>query len=189
MATCGKAAGMDDSREFQDVESICNRELSHVPSQRAVVPSPRSMLSRDQSLRSDTWNLSKTQGNVFGNPQTPYHGILHSLNQNDTGGHPVQKSTGKLVAESEEQNRDTIPVKPRFARKLSTMNSFFPPEGPQNYTAAQQRVQISELHFDKFLFNVYMLEDKIQNPSKCLFRFSYGSCAVDQRSGDGRFCG
>ena len=70
----------------------------------------------------------------FGNPravidssQTPYQGILHSLNQSATGGNPVQKSTGKLVAGSEEQNRDTIPT-PRFARKLSTLNSFFPAE-------------------------------------------------------------
>ena len=52
---------MNDSREFQDFESICSGKLSHVPSQLAVVPSPRSMLSRDQSLRSDTWNLSETQ--------------------------------------------------------------------------------------------------------------------------------
>ena len=30
------------------------------------------------------------------------------------------------------------------------MNSFFPAEGPQNYMADQQRLQISELHFYKF---------------------------------------
>ena len=30
---------MNDSREFQDFESICSGKLSHVPSQRAVVPS------------------------------------------------------------------------------------------------------------------------------------------------------
>ena len=29
-------------------------------------------------------------------------------------------------------------------------------------------------------FNVYMLEDKIQNPSKCLFRFSLGGYVMDQ---------
>ena len=76
---------MNDSREFQATESSCSGKLSHVPSQTAVVPSPRSMLSRDQSLRSDTWSLSGTQGYVFGNPravfdssQTPYQGILHS---------------------------------------------------------------------------------------------------------------
>ena len=57
---------MNDSREFQDVESICSGKLSHVPSQPASVPSPCGMLSRDQSLRPDTWNLLGTLGNVFG---------------------------------------------------------------------------------------------------------------------------
>ena len=38
---------LNDSREFQDVESMCSGKLSHVPSQQAVVPSPRSMLCRD----------------------------------------------------------------------------------------------------------------------------------------------
>ena len=74
---------MNDSREFQDLEAIYSGKLSHVSSQPAVVPSPRSMSSRDRSLRPDTWNLSGTHGNVFGNPraeidssQTPYQRIL-----------------------------------------------------------------------------------------------------------------
>ena len=56
---------MNDSGEFQDVASACSGKLSHVPSQPAVVPSPRCMLSRDRSLRPDTWNLLGTSGNVF----------------------------------------------------------------------------------------------------------------------------
>ena len=78
---------MNDSREFQDFQSICSGKLSHVPSQPAIVPCPRSMLSRDRSMPLDTWNLSGTQGNVFfGNPrlmfdssQTRCQGILHSI--------------------------------------------------------------------------------------------------------------
>ena len=46
-----------DSRQFQDVESICSGILSHVPSQPAIVPSPGGMLGRDPSLRHNTWNL------------------------------------------------------------------------------------------------------------------------------------
>ena len=34
-----------------------------------------------------------------------------------------------------------------------------------------------------------MLEDKIQNPSKCLFQFTLGGNVMDQRSGDGRLSG
>ena len=33
---------MNDSTQFQDIESICSGKLSHVPSQPAVVPSPSS---------------------------------------------------------------------------------------------------------------------------------------------------
>ena len=49
---------MSDSTEFQDVVSICSGRLSHVPSQPAVVPSPRTMLTHDLSMPPDTWNLS-----------------------------------------------------------------------------------------------------------------------------------
>ena len=38
---------MNDSREFQDFESNYSGNVSHVSSQQAVIPSPRSMLSRD----------------------------------------------------------------------------------------------------------------------------------------------
>ena len=85
---------------------ITVEKLSHVPSQPAVVPSPRSMLSRDRSMPFDTWNLSDTQGNVFGNSRsmldssrTPYQGILHSTNPSATGAIPVQVSTSDLSRE------------------------------------------------------------------------------------------
>ena len=60
---------MNDSTEFQDKKSMCSGKLSVVPSQPTVVPSLCGMLSRDQSLRSGTWNLLGTSGNVFGNPR------------------------------------------------------------------------------------------------------------------------
>ena len=60
---------LNDSGEFQDIESNYSGQFSHVPSQPAVVPSLRSVLSRDKRLPTDTWNLSEPQGNVFGNPR------------------------------------------------------------------------------------------------------------------------
>ena len=36
---------------------------------------------------------------------------------------------------------------------------------------------------------MYELEEKIQNACEFLFRFSFGSYVMDQRSGDGRFNG
>ena len=60
--------------------------------------------------------------------------MLHSLNQSATSENPVRDSTEK------------------FARRPSSMNSFFPTEGryPQNYMADRSELQISELHCDKF---------------------------------------
>ena len=75
---------MNDSQEFQDIESICSGKLSHVPSQPAVVPSPRAMSSRDQRLRPDTWNLSGTQGNVFGNPREVIDSSTDTLSKNSS---------------------------------------------------------------------------------------------------------
>ena len=41
--------------------------LSYVSSQPAMIPSSRSMLSRDKRLPLDTWNTSGLRENVFGN--------------------------------------------------------------------------------------------------------------------------
>ena len=56
---------MKDSEDFQDVESNESGRLSHVSSQRAMIPSSRSMLSRDNCLPLDTWNQAGIQENIF----------------------------------------------------------------------------------------------------------------------------
>ena len=58
---------VNDSGDFQDVESNKSGRLSHVSSQFAMIPSSRSLLSRDKRLSFDTWNTSGLQENVFGN--------------------------------------------------------------------------------------------------------------------------
>ena len=57
---------MNDSGDFQHVESIKSGRLSHVSSQPEMIPSSRSLLSRDKRLPLDTWK-SGVQENVFGN--------------------------------------------------------------------------------------------------------------------------
>ena len=136
---------MNDSRKYQAVESMCSGGLSHVPSQLAVVPSLRGMLIRNRSLRPDIRNSLATSGNVFDNPCSPVnsvstsHRVKHPWNLDATFGNPVQSSTGRLVARSEEQNRDTFPT-PRFSRS-SARNSLFPKEGgySQNFMVDQQK--------------------------------------------------
>ena len=56
---------MNDSGEFQEVESNYSGWLSYVPSQPAAIPSSRSMLSRDKRLPLDTWHTSGPQENFF----------------------------------------------------------------------------------------------------------------------------
>ena len=48
---------MNDSGEFQEVESNYSGRLSYVSSQPAMIPSSRSMLSRDKRLPLHTWNI------------------------------------------------------------------------------------------------------------------------------------
>ena len=77
----------------------------------------------------------------------------------------------------------------RCQSRPSAKNSvlFSGGDSSKNYGADQQRLQISDLHFDKFPTPAYVcvLEDKIQDRSLYLFTISYGSNAVDQRSGVG----
>ena len=144
---------MSDSGEFQEVESNYSGKISHVPCQPAVILSPRSILSCDERLPLDTWNLSRSQENVFGNPrsmfessQTPYHGILHSTTPSATGAVPVHVCAGTPVARGEDTN-----WKHNSNVDTSTMSSLLPVDIPQSSMVGQQRQQISELEFDKLL--------------------------------------
>ena len=58
---------MNDSGDFQEVESTKSGRLSHVSSQPVMIPSSRSLLSRNKRWPLDTWNQSGLQENVFGN--------------------------------------------------------------------------------------------------------------------------
>ena len=115
---------MSDSGEFQDIESNFSGKNSHVPSQPAVVPSPRSMLSRDRRMPFDTWNLFETHNprSTFNSSQTRYQGILHSTTPSARGAIPVQVSTGRPVARGAERLGSTTPM-PMSATRPSTLNS------------------------------------------------------------------
>ena len=57
----------------------------------------------------------------------------------------------------------------------------------KNNEADQQRLQISELHFDKFPTpqTFFVLENEVQDRSMHLLKISYGGNAMDRRSRDG----
>ena len=147
---------MNDSRDFQDAESVRSGH-SQVTSQPVSFPPhpvPGGMLSRYIGMPSrregprSIWDTAWYIGNVFANPtassSAPYPQELHQWNSSLE--EPLHSSTVEK-SERQEQDQDL-----RCQSGPSAKNSFIPGEGDssKNYGADQQRLQISDLHFDKF---------------------------------------
>ena len=82
---------LNDSREFQEVESNFSGRLSYVSSQPAAISSSRSLLSRDKRPPLDTWNTSGLQENVFGNQFSTFG----SPGNHPEGIHPARHKENK----------------------------------------------------------------------------------------------
>ena len=147
---------MHDSTDFQDAESIRSGN-SHVTSRPVSFPPhpiPGGMLSRSVGMPSrregppSIWDTHGISGNVFANPDAsssaPYPQELNPWNSSLE--EPLHSST---VEKSERQEQDQ---ELRCQAGPSAKNSVVPSEGDfsKNYGADQQRLQISDLHFDKF---------------------------------------
>ena len=87
-------------------------------------------------------------------------------------------------SERQEQNQDL-----RCQSGPSAKDSVLLSGGDYSKNYGEQRLQIADLHFDRFPNTSYdcLLEDKVQDRGMYLFAIHHGSNAVDQRSGDGRF--
>ena len=147
---------MNDSRDFQDAESVRSGH-SHVTSQPVFFPPhpvPGGMLSRSIRMPSrregppSFWDTHRISGNVFANPASsssaPYPQELNSWGSHVS--EPIHSSqAGK--------NGNQTPVQDQRCQSgPSAKSSVIPSEGDssKNYGADQQRLQISDLHFDKF---------------------------------------
>ena len=114
--------------------------------------------------------------------------MLNSWDSDDEGSIPVRTGTGKPVAESGEQNRDTI-LTPRFLQRPSAKNTFNSMEGRslKNYVVEQQRLQISELHFDKFpapsSFSLWKIRFKTEVCSSSVFATETILCIKEVKDG------
>ena len=137
---------MNDSRDFQDAESARSGN-SHVTSRPVSFPPhpiPEGMLRHSFITPSpregppSIWDTHGISGNVFANPpassSAPHPQELHQWNSSIE--EPLHTST---VEKSERpgQNRD---LRCQFGQSDSS----------KNYGADQQRLQILDLHFDKF---------------------------------------
>ena len=152
-------------------------------SQLAVVPSPRSMLSRDRSMPLDTWNLSGTQGNVFGNTRHMLDVITDVLSRNSS----LNESKCYRRKPSVEKYRGTCRWKWRTNWKHNS-NAYVCREAVNHelfttswnstefcgWSAKTANIGASVWQISH-TFDVFMLEDKIPNPGKLMLRFSVGA--------------
>ena len=184
---------MNDSRDFQDAESVRSGN-SHVTSRPVSFPPhpiPGGMLSRSFGMPSrrdgprSIWDTHGKSGNVFADPVASSAAPnLQELNPWSSGiSEPIHSSTA-------EKNENQTPVQDQRCQSgPSAKNSVILSEGdsPKNYGADQQRLQISDLHFDKFPTPATFACWKIRFKTEVctLSTISCGSYALDQRSGDG----
>ena len=109
-----------------------------------MIPSSRSMLSRDKRLLLDTWNTSGLQENVFGNQCSTFDSLRDHPQRIQSGApqrerESVPRATGlRLFSQDDKQSRDTIPM-PTFARIPATVSSIIHVEYPNNCMVGQQR--------------------------------------------------
>ena len=146
---------MNDSKDFQDAESVRSGD-SHIASRPVSFPPhpiPEGMLRHSfvspcrKEVPPSIWDTRGISGkNVFAHPSSsaPYP---RELNQWNSSVEEPLHSTTVEKSERPEQNQDL-----RCQSGPSAKNSVIPSEGDssKNYGADQQRLQISDLHFDKF---------------------------------------
>ena len=145
---------MNDSRDFKDAESVRSGQ-SHVASQPVFFPphpDPGGMLSRSLGLPSrkngppSIWDTHGISGNVFANPDAS-SSAPYRQESNPWSSNVSEHTSPHVMSESQTPVQDQ-----RCQSGPSARNSVFPSEGgfSKNYGADQQRLQISDLHFDKF---------------------------------------
>ena len=147
---------MNDSKDFQDAESVRSGN-SHVTSRPVSFPHhpmPEGMLrhsfvtpSRREGPPS-IWDTHGISGNVFANPDASSSALYpQELNQwSSSIEEPLRTSTAQK-SERPEQNRD-LRCQSGPSAKESVI--FSGGDSSKNFGAVQQRLQICDLHFDKF---------------------------------------
>ena len=145
---------MNVSRDFEDAESVRSGQ-SHVTSQPVSFPShpnPGGMLSRSLGMPSrnngppSIWDTHGKSGNVFANP-TPSSSAPYPQDLNPWISNVSEHTSPHVMSENKTPVQDQ-----RCQSGPSARNSVIPCEAEfsKNYGADQQRLQISDLHFDKF---------------------------------------
>ena len=148
-----KLIALNDLRDFQDAESVRSGH-SHVTSQLVFFPphpGPGGMLRRSLGMPSrkngppSIWDTHGKSGNVFANP-TASSSAPYPQESNSWVSNVSEHTSPHVMNESQTPAQDQ-----RCQSGLSARNSVVPSEGDfsKNYGADQQRLQISDPHFDK----------------------------------------
>ena len=188
---------MNDSQEFQDAESIRSGN-SYVTKSTSVIPTSsntwrdvetffRNAVPQRRAAKhlGHTWYIGKL---FFANPDAsssaPYPQELHQWNS------PIEEPLHSSTVEKSERQKDQD-LRCQSGPSAKDSVIFSGGDYSKNYGADQQWLQISDLHFRQvpYTSSVCLLEDKVQDRGMYLFTISYGSYAVDQRSGDGWISG
>ena len=184
---------MSDSKEFQDAESIRSGN-SHVTSRPVSFPPlpflegmlccAFGMPSRREGPPS-IWDTHGISGNVIVNPDATSSTLFpQELNQWSSS---VEEPLYSLSAEKSERRKQIRDLRCQSGPSAKDSVIFSGGDSLKNCSADPQRFQISDLHplwQVPFTSNFCLLEDKIQDWGMYLFTISYGSYALDQRSGD-----
>ena len=144
---------MNDSRDFQDAESVSSGQ-SHVISQQVFSHHPNlgELLSRSLGMPSrnkgplSIWDTHGISGNVFANP-TASSSALYPKESNPWISIVSEHTSPHVMGESQ------TPVQDQRCQSGPSAKSsviFSGGDSSKNYGADQQRLQISDPHFDKF---------------------------------------
>ena len=145
---------MNDSSHFQYHESVPNGH-SHVTYQPVSFPPhpiPTRMLNRSIGMPSrrewppNIWDTFGMSGNVFENPDA-LSSALYPQKLNPCSSNISEHTSPRVMSQNQTQVQDQ-----RCQSGPSARNSviFSGGDSSKNYGADQQRLQISDLHFDKF---------------------------------------
>ena len=147
---------MNDSKDFQDAESVRSGN-SHVASQPMSFPKhpiPEGMLRpsfvspRRKEGPPSIWDTHGISGNVFANPHAsssaPYPQELNPW------GTTIEEPLHVSTAEQSERPEQSQDLRCQSGPSAKDSVIFSGGDSSKNYGADKQRLQISDLHFDKF---------------------------------------
>ena len=148
---------MNDSKDFQDAESVRSGN-SHVTSRPVSFPPhpiPEGMLRhsfvspRRKEVPPGIWDTHGISGNVFAHPpassSAPYPQELNQWNSS------IEEPLHSYTVEKKERPEQNQNLRGQSGPSAKDSVIFSGGDSSKNYGSDQQRLQISDLHFDKFL--------------------------------------